>query len=199
MIAFISRLAIAKTGKKKVATTVETGRLLNLALNDLGGEVTRGKVGDVPVAHLAQKLNAAIGVEGVGVYIFPEAGYYPDSMLASLVLLSQIEDVKEIREFFQSIPGLFFEKNKVSCSNERKETAMMQVKDSLTAPNVARKPFALNATDGLRLEFANSWMLIRASGTEPVIRIIAEATSKDEVNALVKKGTELVREIVEEN
>ena len=199
MIAFVSRLAITKTGKKKVATTVETGKLLDLALNDLGVEVMRGKVGDVPVAHLAQELNAAIGVEEVGVYIFPEAGYYPDSMLASLVLLSQVKDVKEIREFFQSIPRLFFEKNKVSCSNELKETVMTQVKDFLAAPNMSEKLFELNTTDGLRLEFDNSWMLVRASGTEPVIRVIAEATSKDKVAALVKRGTDLVQGIVEKN
>lgn len=199
MIAFVSRLAIEKTGRKKVATTVETGKLLDLALSDLGVEVVRGKVGDVPVAHLAQELNAAIGVEEVGVYIFPEAGYYPDSMFASLVLLSQVEDVKEIREFFRNIPRLFFEKNKVFCSNELKKTVMAQVNDFLATPNMSEKLFEINATDGLRLEFDNSWMLVRASGTEPVIRVIAEATSKDKVDALVRRGTELVQGIVERN
>ena len=69
LIAFISRLAIEESGKRKVATTVETGRLLDLAIEDLGAEVIRGKVGDVHVAHLVKENDAAIGVEQVGVYI----------------------------------------------------------------------------------------------------------------------------------
>ncbi|GAG75816.1 unnamed protein product, partial [marine sediment metagenome] len=54
--------------------------------------MVRGRVGDVAVAHLAQELDAALGVEQVGVYIIPEAGYYPDSIFASLILLSQLSD-----------------------------------------------------------------------------------------------------------
>jgi phosphoglucosamine mutase len=128
-IAFISRLAVKRTGKKKIATTVETGTLLDLAVKDLEVEVVRGRVGDVAVAHLAQELDAALGVEQVGVYIIPEAGYYPDSIFASLILLSQLSDAGEIRQFFQGIPRLFFEKAKVPCPDELKELVMAQVKE----------------------------------------------------------------------
>ncbi|MFW6118668.1 MAG: phosphoglucosamine mutase, partial [Chloroflexota bacterium] len=165
-IAFISRLAVRKTGKKKIATTVETGTLLDLAVKDLGAEVVRGRVGDVPVAHLAQELNAALGVEQVGVYIFPELGYYPDSIFASLFVLSQLNDAGEIRQFLQGIPRLFFEKAKIFCPNELKESVMAQVKEKVNLFTAD----GINTLDGLRLEFPNSWMLIRASGTEPLIR-----------------------------
>jgi len=74
-IAFVSRLVVKKTGRKKIATTVETGTLLDLAVKDLGVEVVKGRVGDVALAHLAQELDAALGVEQVGVYIIPEPGY----------------------------------------------------------------------------------------------------------------------------
>ncbi|HUW46248.1 MAG TPA: phosphoglucosamine mutase, partial [Dehalococcoidia bacterium] len=172
-IAFISRLVVKKTGRKKIATTVETGTLLDLAVKDLGVEVVRGRVGDVAVAHLAQELDAALGVEQVGVYIIPEAGYYPDSIFASLILLSQLSDAGEIRQFFQDIPRLFFKKTKVFCPDELKELVMARVKEKaqLFAPD------EINTLDGLRLEFPDSWMLIRASGTEPVIRVISESTS----------------------
>jgi phosphoglucosamine mutase len=194
-IAFISRLAIKKTGKKKIATTVETGTLLDLAVKDFGGEVVRGKVGDVPVAHLTQELDAALGVEQVGVYIFPELGYYPDSIFASLFLLSQLGDASEIRQFSQGIPRVFFQKARVSCSNELKEPVMAQVKEKahLFAPE------AINSLDGLRLQFTDSWMLIRASGTEPVIRVISESMSQKQSDALIGKGKELVQSVVEAN
>jgi phosphoglucosamine mutase len=192
-IAFISRLVINRTGRKRVATTVEAGTLLDLAVKDLGAEVVRGRVGDVPVAHLVRKLDAALGVEEVGVYIIPEAGPYPDSIFASLVLLSRLSDAGQIRRFFQSIPRLYFEKAKVSCPNELKEKVMAGVKEKahLFAPD------EVNALDGLRLEFPDSWMLIRASGTEPVIRVISESTSQQLTGRLVTNGSELVKSLVE--
>jgi phosphomannomutase len=194
-IAFISRLAVKKTGRKKIATTVETGTLLDLAVKDLGVEVARGRVGDVAVAHLAQELNAALGVEQVGVYIIPEAGYYPDSIFASLILLSQLNDAGEIRQFFQGIPRLYFEKAAIPCPNELKEPVManMTEKAELFAPD------EINALDGLRLEFPDSWMLIRASGTEPIIRVVSESTAQAQTDELVSKGKELVQSLVEAN
>jgi phosphoglucosamine mutase len=192
-IAFISRLAVKRTGKKKIATTVETGTLLDLAVKDLGVEVVRGRVGDVAVAHLAQELDAALGVEQVGVYIMPEAGYYPDSIFATLVLLSKLSDAGEIRQYFQDIPRLFFEKAKVNCPDELKELVMAQAKEKAHL-------FAdgeMNTLDGLRLEFPDSWMLIRASGTEPAIRVISESTSKAHTDELMNKGKNLVQNLVE--
>jgi len=192
-IAFISRLAVKRTGKKKIATTVETGTLLDLAVKDLGVEVVRGRVGDVAVAYLAQELDAALGVEQVGVYIMPEAGYYPDSIFASLILLSQISDAGEIRQYFQDIPRLFFEKAKVPCPNKLKELVMAQAKEKVHLLTDGE----MNTLDGLRLEFPDSWMLIRASGTEPAIRVISESTSKAHTDELINKGKNLVQNLVE--
>lgn len=192
-IAFMSRLAIKKTGRMKVATTVEAGNLLDLAVKDLGGEVVRGRVGDVAVAHLARDQNAALGVEEVGVYIIPEAGYYPDSIFACLILLSEIRAAGEIREFFRSLPRLYFEKASVRCPNELKQSVMSQVREraEFFAPD------EINALDGVRLEFADSWMLIRASGTEPVIRVVCESMSQTKTDQLIAGGAGLVRDVVE--
>lgn len=196
-IAFISRLVVKKTGRKRIATTVETGTLLDLAVKDLGVEVVRGRVGDVAVARLAQELDAALGVEQVGVYIIPEAGYYPDSIFASLFLLSQLSDAGEIRQYFRDIPRLFFEKAKFFCPDELKESVMARVKEKahLFAPDEI--PIKIGTLDGLRLEFPDSWMLIRASGTEPVIRVISESTSQTQTNELISNGKELVQSLVE--
>lgn len=194
LIAFISRLAIERNGKRKVTSTVETGRLLDLATEDLGAEVIRGKVGDVHVAHLARDNDAAIGVEQVGVYILPEAGYYPDSIYAALLLLSKINEVAEIRNFFKKIPSLYFEKKKFPCSNQHKPIVIEKVKNQanlLDAKNI-------NTLDGLRFEYEDSWMLIRASGTEPAIRIIAESTSAQKTQEMLNRGEQLLKSSIEE-
>jgi len=188
MIAFVSRLAVEESKKRKVAATVETGRLLDLSLRNLGAEVVRGRVGDVNVAYLTQELDAAIGVEPVGVYIMPEVGYYPDSIFAMLTLLSRIRNVTQIRDFFKDMPQLFLRQKKLRCQNYLKAVVMDKVEENARLFGASQ----LNTLDGMRLEFDNSWMLIRASGTEPAIRVIAESTSQAETEALLSKGVQAV-------
>jgi len=193
MIAFIARHLIKATGKKIIATTVETGTLLDLAIADVGGSVIRGKVGDVYAAHLARDNGAALGVESVGVYIIPQVGFYPDSIFAAITLLAAIKEVSEIRGFFKAIPGLFFSKDKLSCPNEHKPSVMAGVKGKAAA----LKPSAVNDLDGLRLEFGDAWMLIRASGTEPAIRVLAESKDANLTSQLLSQGLTLVKETIE--
>jgi phosphoglucosamine mutase len=193
-ITFIARLAVEESKKRKVVTTVETGRFLDLALKDLGVKVIRGRVGDVNVAHLAQELDAAIGVEPVGVYIMPPVGYYPDSILATLTLLSQIRQAGEIREFFKGMPQLFSGQRKLSCPDSLKAAVMAKIEENANFSNTSR----LNTLDGLRFEFDDSWILIRASGTEPAIRLIAESTSMAETEALLNTGAQTVEQIWED-
>ncbi len=192
-IAFISRLAVDGGKKTKVAATVETGRLLDLSLSDLGVEVVRGRVGDVNVAYLTQELDAVIGVEPVGVYILPEAGYYPDSIFATLTLLSRITEVGQIRDLFKDMPQLYLEQRKLYCPNHLKAMVMKRIEENAHIFRASQ----LNTLDGLRLELDNSWMLVRASGTEPAIRVIAESTSSIDTKALLNKGGQAVESALE--
>ncbi|RPJ62978.1 MAG: hypothetical protein EHM12_03400 [Dehalococcoidia bacterium] len=192
MLSFISRNAVKSTGKTVVATTVETGMLLDLSIQDLGGRVIRGRVGDVYAAHLARDNDAAIGVESVGVYILPQAGYYPDSILAALTLLASVTEISEIRDFINSSPALYFGKEKVACRNEIKAQAMQNITQRIGDLG----PAAVNSLDGLRLEFGDAWMLIRASGTEPAIRVLAESKNEQRTAAMVKSGVQIVEAAV---
>lgn len=187
MTAFIARLILRRNQSQLVATTVETGTLLDLAVADLGARVIRGKVGDVDLAHLVRDLGAPVGVEPVGVYILPEMGYYPETMLASLILLHGIEMVEEIREFLIRLPRLYYLKAKLPCSHSQKETVMEKI--------ASARSWKANALDGLRFELdEGAWMLVRPSGTEPVIRVIVEASSQQRGEDLLKEGCQMVEE-----
>ncbi len=194
MISFISHHVVRASGKKLVATTVETGMLLDLALKDLGGQVIRGKVGDVYAAYLARDNDAALGVESVGVYILPAAGYYPDTLLASLTLLSAVKNIGEIRGFLAKLPPVHFFKDKLDCPNDVKQAVMPVIGQRAQA----LKPSSVNELDGLRLEFGNGWMLIRASGTEPAIRVLAESTTSSDARNLLEKGMSIVDNALKE-
>jgi len=191
-IAFAARLAVTRSGKRRVAATMETGGLIDLALNDLRAKVVRGRVGDVYVAHLVRELDAAIGVEPAGVYIMPEIGFYPDSMFAALTMLSQIHRPEDIRESLSHLPRLYWRQDRVPCPNGAKTPVI----EAVRARASQLKPRAVNDLDGLRLEFGGSWLLIRASGTEPLIRVNAESASAEETEALLGQGVEIVRSTV---
>jgi phosphoglucosamine mutase len=197
MIAFISAAKVKETRKKKVATTIETGQLMEFALNNIGGEVIRGKVGDVNVAYLAKETEAALGVEGVGVYIFPELGYYPDSIFAALYLLNNLKSIENMRNFIRSMPKLSLKKDRIQCPNKLKQAVMDRLKDVTPAQMVImdQQP-RKNIIDGLRVEYADSWMLIRPSGTEPIVRIIAESISPFQTDTLIIEGKKLVESII---
>ena len=191
MLAFLSHLMLRDSPGGKVAATVETGRLLEFALRGRG-EVVRGEVGDGPVAHLCRQLRAALGVEPVGVYILPSMGYYPDGIFASLLLLSRLRQIGDIREFLGTLPRLFLEKAKVPCPREKME----RVGQPLRTEGPLFGATEVNNLDGLRLEFDDAWMLLRPSGTEPVIRVIAEATSPERARALVGMGQQYVESLL---
>jgi phosphoglucosamine mutase len=182
------------SGKLTVATTVETGMLLDLAVRDLGGRVIRGRVGDVCAAHLALDNDAALGVESVGVYILPQAGFYPDSIFAVLTLLGSIRQAADIRSFLSTLPPLHFCKDKLACPNENKTAAMELVNKQA----VSLKASSMNNLDGLRFEFSEGWMLIRASGTEPAIRVLAESSSQTFARSLLNRGMVIAQEAVKE-
>ena len=76
---------------------------------------------------------------------------------------------------------------------------MTQVKEKAHLFGPDEIPIKIGTLDGLRLEFPDSWMLIRASGTEPIIRVVSESTSQTQTDSLVSKGKELVQSLVEAN
>jgi phosphoglucosamine mutase len=191
-ITFIAQLAVIKSGKNKVAATVETGILLDLALAALKTEVMRGRVGDVHLAYLTKKLNAAIGVEPVGVYIMPEIGYYPDSMYAAITLLSSLSKESQLREFLANLPQLYFRQENIPCPNTAKKAVMKKVRQDTALTREGR----VTAIDGIRLDFHDSWLLIRASGTEPLIRICAESNSLSTTEHLLRRGVTTVQNIL---
>jgi phosphoglucosamine mutase len=183
-ITFLAALAVKSSNKKMVATTVETGKLLDIGLQELGGKVVRGTVGDMPVSYLTRSENAAIGVEPVGVYIMPEAGFYPNSFLAAVTLIKNINNVGEIRSFFKNLPKLHKKQLKIPCSNNAKFPLMKKVLNHYNLFGSGEP----NTLDGLRMECSDSWTLIRPSGTEPIIRISAESLAEAKTQELLDQA-----------
>ena len=198
MVAFVAQHRVRQTSRRSLATTVETGLLPDFALAEVGGTVVRGKVGDVAVAHLARELDAALGAETVGVYIFPEQGLYPDSLLATLHVCAMLGEGASIRGFVASLPRLHLIKRKVGCPNPLKELIMSRAAEELVDALHLPANVTVNTTDGLRLELPDAWVLVRPSGTEPVVRVTAEAVEQKRAVELATGAGDIVTRLIDE-
>jgi len=198
MIAFVAQHRARESSHRVLATTVETGLLPAYALESVGGSVIRGKVGDVAVAHLARQVDAALGAESIGVYIFPEQGLYPDSLVAVLHVLAAAGEAPSIRRFIHSLPRTSLAKRKVGCPSPLMLRVMSRVDEVLLDALDVPADTTVNRTDGLRLETEDAWVLVRPSGTEPVVRVTTESTDSSRADYLALGAEAIVKRLVAE-
>lgn len=169
----------------KAATNLSTSRMLNDIAEKEGGQVIRTAVGEANVAQAMLKHNCIIGGEGNGGVIDLRVGPIRDSLVAiALVLQLMAETGKTVSQLVGEIPAYYMSKEKFSVDSQQAQRILES----------AKKTFAdakLDTTDGCRFDFDDGWLHIRPSNTEPVVRVIAEATSK----LTVKKYIEAVLKI----
>jgi phosphoglucosamine mutase len=189
-IAFISKLKLTESSNKEVVTTVETGNMLDEVVRGFNGKVIRTRVGDTPVAYETKRRNACLGVEQVGVYIHPEFGFFPSAIYTLAYLVSRVSHVSQIREEIAKLPKYYSGKIRIDCPNSKKANTMKKIKMCLGELNCD----CMNDLDGFRLEYPDSWVLVRPSGTEPIIRVSGESKDHKKLQLLLEKTRKLVEE-----
>lgn len=178
-----------------VITTVEASMCMEKMVQQHGGRVLRTKVGDVAVAEEIKKHKAVFGGEPCGAWIHPQIYYCPDGILSSLLLLKALEsEDKPLSEFISDVPLYPEKKESVECPNEAKAVVMQRIRAIL--PSTFQRINDLTDIDGIRLSLAKKWILIRASGTEPLIRIKVEAENTPEAKRIMEKCMNRVQRIV---
>ena len=197
-VAFVAQHAVRQSARRSFATTVETGLLPQYAVEEVGGHTIRGRVGDVAVAHLVREHDAALGAETVGVYIFPEQGLYPDSMVAVLRVLATLPDPAGIRRFVSALPHVHLVKRKVRCPSALKCQVMSRLDEVLIDALDVPADVTVNRTDGVRLEMPEAWVLVRPSGTEPVVRVTTESIDPARADYLALGADAIVTRLVAE-
>ena len=146
-----------------------------------GGTVIRTPVGEANVARGIVDNRCVIGGEGNGGVIDPRITLVRDSLSAmSLVLQLLATTGKRISELVADLPRYVIVKQKFECPRERAEAAAAAVAEAFGGERV-------NRTDGTRVDFEQGWVHLRASNTEPIVRIIAEAEDESTVHALIKR------------
>lgn len=166
---------------KEIVTNLSTTMALDKVAEEFGGKVTRTPVGEINVVEKLHEVNGILGGEGNGGVILPFAKRGRDSLtgMAIILYLLTLEN-KSVTEIMDTIPSYVMVKNKV-------ETQIENLDDEVDKIAAIQEFVDENYDDGIKLTFENSWVHIRQSNTEPIVRVIAEAPTKDEAELLAGK------------
>jgi len=179
-----------------IVTNVETSMSLEYSVERQGGKVIRTKVGDIYLSEKIKQHSAIFGGEPCGAWIHPHFNLCPDGLLSSILLLKALDNTKQdLVDFISSIPKYPILRKSIQCQNTLKHVVLKKIQGKIKSVF----PFCENVEtiDGVRCTFNKSWMLIRASGTEPLLRITVEALTLREAQNLMKKGIALINTLKE--
>ncbi|QRV15704.1 phosphoglucosamine mutase [Haloterrigena salifodinae] len=190
LLALFAREAVG-TGDR-VAAPVDTSLAVDDALADVGASVTRTAVGDVYVAERATEPDVVFGGEPSGAWIWPDETLSPDGPLAAAKLAAMAADEGSLANLVDDLET--YPIRRTSIEVDDKERVMETVEST-----VRERYDEIDALDGVRIDHGDGWTLVRPSGTEPVVRITAEARDDERVEALFEDARKIVLEANEES
>ncbi len=178
---------------KKAGNTVSnlsSSRALRDVTEKHGGSYQASAVGEVNVVKLMKDTNAIIGGEGNGGIIFPELHYGRDSLIGTALFLTHLAEkdisVSALRDTY---PDYFMSKNKIEL------TPKIDVDKILESMAQRYKDEEVSTIDGVKVDFEDSWVHLRKSNTEPIIRIYTEAKTEQQAEDLAEKIIEEIKEL----
>ena len=180
-LALAARLVL-RSRKGPLVVNLSTSRIMDDVAREAGASVVRAPVGEVNVAVRMREERAAIGGEGNGGVILSELHLGRDAPVAvALILQLLAEDRVPLSQIVARYPKYSIVKDKL----DRPAAPLDAVYAALT------KAFAdasADTQDGLRLAWADRWVHVRPSGTEPIVRVIAEAPTESAARELVSRS-----------
>ncbi len=177
--------AAAESGER-VAVPVDTSLAVDDYLDARDVGVTRTPVGDVHVAAAATAPDVAFGGEPSGAWIWPDATRCPDGPLAA-VRLAAMAAAEPLASRLEDLPA--YPTRRANVAVEDKRAVMSTVEE-----RVRERDDDVGTLDGVRVETADGWFLVRASGTQPLVRLTAEAPDADRAETLLAEARELVED-----
>ncbi len=163
-------------------SNLSSTRALRDVTRQHGGEYNAAAVGEVNVVTKMKATKAIIGGEGNGGVIYPESHYGRDALVGIALFLSLMAK-KNMKpsELRKQYPPYFISKNKIQLTPDiNVDAILVKMKEKYANEEV-------NDIDGVKIDFADSWVHLRKSNTEPIIRIYSEAATMEQADSLAKK------------
>jgi len=174
--------------RQTVVVNLSTTRAIEDIAEKHHAKVIRTPVGEINVAKKMRETNAIIGGEGSGGVILPIVHLGRDSLVGVALAFSALAEFDgPISAKRKELPQYEILKSKIELQSQE------QVQEILAAieKKFSAKPKSINLEDGIRIDFERSWLHARASNTEPIIRIIAEAPTRVEAESLINQATKI--------
>ena len=186
----VADYVLSKTPGNTVSNMSSTRALSDVTVKH-GGSYSASAVGEVNVTTEMKRTNAVIGGEGNGGVIYPASHYGRDALVGIALFLSSLAQkgckVSELRATF---PEYCISKNRIDLTPEINVDKVLEaVKEKYAGERI-------NDKDGVKIDFADGWVHLRKSNTEPIIRVYSEAATMEEADALAKKVIDVVWEVV---
>ncbi|TKD65978.1 phosphoglucosamine mutase [Flavobacterium sp. ASW18X] len=176
--------------KGNTVSNLSSSRALRDVTEKHGGTYEAAAVGEVNVVTKMKANNAIIGGEGNGGIIYPESHYGRDALVGTaLFLMLMAEKGGTVAELRASYPSYFMSKKKIQLTPE------LDVDALLVAMHNKYKNEDVSTIDGVKIDFAENWVHLRKSNTEPIIRIYTEAKSQIAADELADRIIGEIKEI----
>ena len=177
--------------KGNVVSNLSSSRALRDIAQKHGVSYSAAAVGEVNVVTEMKRVEAIIGGEGNGGIIYPELHYGRDALVGVALFLSLLAErggsVQQLRE---SYPAYFMSKNKIQLTEQINPDQILKAMEQKYAHEQT------TTIDGLKIDFVDSWVHLRKSNTEPIIRIYTEAKSQKEADALAHRFIEEMQALI---
>ena len=187
----VADYVLSKTPGNTVSNLSST-RALRDVTERHGGKYTAAAVGEVNVTTQMKNVNAVIGGEGNGGVIYPESHYGRDALVGVALFLSHLAHKGcTASELKASYPEYFMAKNRIDLTPTADIDAILaKVKEVYSNEEIID-------IDGVKINFANSWVHLRKSNTEPIIRVYSEASTLKEAEELGEKLIAVVKSMAQ--
>jgi len=182
---------LAKNPGALVVTTVSTSQIVDFVAERNDSRVLRTRVGSVDVSRAMIERNALLGLEENGGFFYTPHIPTRDGLMTSALLLEALSYAnKPLSEILSTLPEFHQRKTKFECPNEIKNKVMEEID--------RKSPVKAERIDGVKIWADEStWVLLRPSGTEPLIRVFGESKHAEKLDAVIEKYSSMTKEIIE--
>lgn len=172
-----------------VVTCINSGSGIETIAVDTKSNVIRTKVGSVEVSRKMVSINATIGFEENGGFMYGKHNHVRDAaMTLALVLDLLSSSEKTLSQHISMLPVSFTTKTKISCSAQEAKRVIDVIKEE--NPNC-------ETTEGIKIIFdKTNWIMVRPSGTEPIVRVYAEGSSQQKLDELISEYVTKIKSIL---
>lgn len=174
---------------RSVVVNMSTSRVIEDIAREAGADVVRTAVGEINVAERMKEMNAVFGGEGNGGVMDPRIHCGRDAIVGMGLMLEYLAcSGKLISELAAELPPWHMLKTKLDIPTAQSREIIRRLKTETPSARASTE-------DGLRLDWEEGWVHLRASNTEPVLRVIAEGRSPEAAQQLVREYTERIQKM----